>query len=56
MVIPLKYAVSDVIEKMKQYKARKVREKFVWSGHVYWKERVVWSPGYFVSTVEWDEK
>jgi hypothetical protein len=25
-------------------------------GEVYWKERVVWSPGYFVSTVGLDEK
>ena len=56
MVIPPKYAVSDVIGEMKQYTASKVREKFVWLEKVYWKERVLWSPGYFVSTVGLDEK
>ena len=56
MVIPLKYAVSDVIGEMKQYTAGKLREKFAWLEKVYWKERVVWSPGYFVSTVGLDEK
>ncbi|MBM4448934.1 MAG: hypothetical protein FJ015_06845, partial [Chloroflexi bacterium] len=33
-----------------------MREKFAWLEEVYWKERVVWSPGYFVSTVGLDEK
>ena len=56
MVIPPKYAVSDVIGKMKQYTARQMREKFAWLKKVYWKEQVVWSPGYFVSTVGLDEK
>ena len=27
-----------------------------WLEKVYWKEQVVWSPGYFVSTVGLDEK
>ena len=56
MVIPPKYAVSDVIGEMKQYTANKLREKFAWLEKVYWKERVVWSPGYFASTVGLDEK
>jgi putative transposase len=56
MVIPPKYAVSDVIGEMKQYTASMMREKFAWLEKVYWKERVVWSPGYFVSTVGLDEK
>ena len=56
MVIPPKYAVSDVIGEMKQYTASKIRKKFAWLDKVYWKERVVWSPGYFVSTVGLDEK
>ena len=30
MVIPPKYAVSDVIGEIKQYTASKVREKFAW--------------------------
>ena len=56
MVIPPKYAVSEVIGQVKQYTASKLREKFAWLDKVYWKERVVWSPGYFVSTVGLDEK
>ncbi len=56
MVIPPKYAVSEVIGRVKQYTASRMREKFAWLEKVYWKERVVWSPGYFVSTVGLDEK
>jgi len=56
MVIPPKYAVSDVIGEMKQHIASKIRKKFAWLKKVYWKENVVWSPGYFVSTVGLDEK
>jgi len=56
MVIPPKYAVSDVIGEIKQYTASKIRIKFAWLERVYWKENVVWSPGYFVSTVGLDEK
>ena len=56
MVIPPKYAVSDVIGEIKQATASALREKFAWLEKVYWKERVVWSPGYFVSTVGLDEK
>ena len=55
MVIPPKYAVSDVIGKIKQYTARKLRDKYTWLEKVYWKERIVWSPGYFVSTIGLDE-
>ena len=56
MVIPPKYAVSDVIGEVKQYTASRLREKFAWLEKVYSKERVVWSPGYFVSTIGMDEK
>ena len=56
MVIPPKYALSDVIVEIKQYTASMIREKFAWLKKVYWKEQVVWSPGYFVSTVGLDEK
>lgn len=56
VVIPPKYGVSAVIGQMKQYTARKLREKFPWLGKLYWKERVVWSPGFFVSTVGLNEK
>jgi putative transposase len=56
MVIPPKYAVSEVIGEIKQYTASQLRGKFAWLRKVYWRERVVWSPGYFVSTVGLDEK
>ena len=35
MVIPPKYAVSDVIGKMKQHTASRMREKFAWLEEVY---------------------
>ena len=56
MIIPPKYAVSDVVGQMKQYTASRIREKLPWLDKVYWKERVLWSPGYFVSTIGLDEK
>jgi REP element-mobilizing transposase RayT len=56
MMIPPKYAVRDVIGKMKQYTASRMREKSAWLEEVYWKERVVWPPGDIVSTVGMNEK
>lgn len=56
MVVPPKYGVSNVVGKTKQFTAAKLREKFPWIKKVYWKEEVVWSPGYFVSTVGLDEE
>ena len=56
MIIPPKYAVSDVIGRIKGRSASMLRKKFAWLGKVYWKERIVWSPGYFVSTIGLNEK
>lgn len=56
MVIPPKYAVSDVIGKIKCQTASQLRKKFDWLEKVYWKENIVWSPGYFVATVGLDER
>ena len=56
MIIPPKYAVSDVVGKVKQKVSSQLRKKFSWIKKVYWKEAVVWSPGYFVSTVGVDEE
>jgi putative transposase len=56
MIIPPRYAVSDVVGRMKGITARQLRKKFGWLKNVYWKENIVWSPGYFVSTVGIDEK
>ncbi len=55
MIIPPRYAVCDVMGKLKGMTASRLRKKFSWLGKVYWKENVVWSPGYFVSTVGIDE-
>ena len=55
MIIPPKYAVCDVVELMKGKTASELRKKFAWLKNVYWKENIVWSPGYFVSTVGIDE-
>ena len=56
IVIPPKYAVSAVVGCIKGRTASMLRKKFEWLGKVYWKENVVWSPGYFVATVGLDEK
>ena len=55
MIIPPRYAVSDVVGRLKQQTASQLRKKFPWMGRVYWKETSVWSPGYFVSTVGIEE-
>ena len=56
LIIPPKYAVSDVLQRIKGVTANLLRKKFEWLNKVYWKENVVWSPGYFVSTVGVDEE
>jgi len=56
MIIPPKYAVSEVVGRMKGITGRELRKKFHWLKRVYWKENIVWSPGYFVSTVGIDEE
>lgn len=56
MIIPPKYAVSDVVGRIKGKTSSQLRKKFDWLKKVYWKENIVWSPGYFVSTVGIDEE
>ena len=56
MVIPPKYAVSTVVGRMKGMTGSELRKKFEWLKNRYWKENIVWSPGYFVSTVGIDEE
>ena len=56
MIIPPKYAVSEVIGRIKGRSASMLRKKFAWLEKVYWKEHVVWSPGYFVSTIGLNEQ
>ena len=51
MSIPPKYSVSSVLGELKSQSASKLRKKFSWFSKVYWKENIVWSPGFFVSSV-----
>ena len=56
MVIPPKYSIAEVMGKLKSQSASSLREAFAWLAKVYWKEKIVWSPGYFVSSVGVNEK
>ena len=56
MVIPPKYSISDVMGRMKSQSSSRMRKKFRWLRKVYWKENILWSPGYFVSSVGVDEE
>lgn len=56
MVIPPRYAISTVMGTLKSQSAANMRRKFKWLSKVYWKENIVWSPGYFVSSVGIDEE
>lgn len=56
MVIPPKYSISSVMGILKSQSASNLRRQFDWLKKVYWKENIVWSPGYFVSSVGVDEE
>lgn len=55
MIIPPKYAVSDIVRDIKSNTSRRLRAKFAFLEKVYWGNRSVWSTGFFVSTVGVDE-
>ena len=50
MVIPPKYAGSDIVGKMKAHTSREMRKRFPWSRKIYWRN-ALWSVGFFSSTV-----
>ncbi|MFH2063009.1 MAG: IS200/IS605 family transposase [bacterium] len=54
--VPPRYAVSAVTGRLKGQSSSALRKRFGWLEKVFWNENVVWSPGYFVSTVGIDEK
>jgi putative transposase len=56
MVIPPKYAVSEVIRELKANTSRRLRAKFSFLEKVYWGTRSIWSKGFFVSTVGVNEQ
>ena len=55
VIIPPRYAVSEIVGRLKGQTASLLRKQFAWLSKVYWAENIVWSPGYFVSTVGIDE-
>ena len=56
MVIPPRYSIASVMGKLKSQSASRIRKAHPWLAKVYWKENVLWSPGYFVSSVGIDEE
>ncbi|MGE0472870.1 MAG: IS200/IS605 family transposase [Nitrospirales bacterium] len=56
MGIPPKYSIAAVMAKLKSQSASQLREQFPWLEKVYWRENIVWSPGYFVSSMGVDEE
>jgi len=56
MSIPPKYSIASVMGQLKSQSASQLRKRFSWLSKVYWNENIVWSPGYFVSSVGIDEK
>ena len=56
MVIPPRYSIAEVMGRLKSQSSHHLRKTFGWLGRVYWKENIVWSPGYFVSSVGVDEE
>ena len=55
MWIPPKYSVSRVINILKSNTARHLKQKFPFLKEVYWGTESIWSDGYFVSTVGYNE-
>lgn len=55
MTIPPRYSIAAVMGKLKSQLASRMRKFFPWLAKVYWNENIVWSPGYFVSSVGLDE-
>jgi putative transposase len=50
IVIPPKYAVSDIVGKIKANTSREIRKRFPWIKRIYWRNEF-WSVGFFSSTV-----
>ena len=56
MVISPKYSIAAVMGQLKSQSSSQLRRSFKWLSKVYWKENVVWSPGYFVSSIGLNEQ
>ena len=56
IVIPPRYAVSEVVGRLKSGASKIFRERYRLFKKVYGEKEVMWSTGYFVSTVGIDEE
>jgi putative transposase len=56
MSIPPRYSIALIMGKLKSQSSSQIRKSFPWLAKVYWNENLVWSPGYFVSSVGVDEE
>ncbi len=56
IVIPPRYSVAAVMGQLKSQWSSHLRKTFGWLRKVYWKENIVWSPGYSVSSVGVEEE
>ena len=55
MSIAPKYSISSVMARLKSQSASRLRKAFPWLAKVYWDDNIIWSPGYFISSVGVDE-
>ena len=53
--IPLKDSIASVMGKLKGQSASQLHKIFSLADQTYWNEKIVWSLGYFVSSVGVDE-
>ncbi len=56
MVIPPRYSISSVMGQLKSQSVSRMRKSYPWLKKVYWNENVLWSSGYFVSSVGLNEE
>ena len=56
MEIAPKWSIAEVMGNLKSRSSGLIRDKFSWLSRVYWKKKIFWSPGYFVSSVGIDEE
>ena len=53
MTNPPRYAIADVMAKLKSQSSSQIRAKFTWLNKVYFKENVFWCLGYDVDPTGW---
>ncbi len=56
MIIPPKHSISSVMGRLKSQSSSRMRKKFHWLSKGYWKENIMRSLGYFISSVGVDEE